>query len=89
MKNEHEEETQLEEGLEHLKQIQEEITELKEETSGRWNSFRRGVWQGAGTIVGGIAAIILIGWILFLLGLIPGLGTISHIIQDAASQIRR
>lgn len=89
MKNENDTDVQLEEGLEHLKHIQEEITELKEETSGRWNAFRRGLWQGAGTILGGVAAIVLLGWILFLLGFIPGLGSISKTIQDAASRIER
>lgn len=82
-------ENQLEEGLEHLKSIQEELSEIKEQTGSAWTSFFRGVLQGAGAIVGGIAAIILLGWLLYIAGLIPGLGTMAHAIQEAMSQLRR
>jgi predicted lipid-binding transport protein (Tim44 family) len=82
-------EQQLEEGLEHLKNIQEELSELKEQTANPWASFARGILQGAGAIVGGIAAIILLGWVLYVMGLIPGFGTIVHSIQDAMGALHR
>lgn len=82
-------EDQLEEGLEHLKNIQEELSDIKEQTTNPWSSFLRGVLQGAGAIVGGVAAVILLGWLLYIAGLIPGLSTMVHAIQDAMGQLRK
>ncbi len=75
-------------GLEHLEHIEEELEEIKERTPSHFDSFVRGTLQGAGAIVGGIAAVIVLGWLLYLFGFIPGLSTIGHYIQDAMSQIR-
>ncbi len=80
---------QLEEGLEHLKNIEEELSELKERTSSPWNAFRGGVLQGVGAIVGSIIALIVLGWLLSLFGLLPGFGWIAHYIQNVASQLHR
>lgn len=82
-------EQQLEEGLEHLKNIQEELSEIKEQTANPWASFWRGMLQGAGAIVGGIAAIILLGWVLSLLGILPGFSVIVDSIRTAMSQLHR
>jgi hypothetical protein len=79
----------LEEGLERLEHIEEDLEEIKNRTPDHWIAFRNGVLQGAGAIVGGIIAIILLGWILSLFGLIPGLGTIVHSIQDAMSELHK
>jgi hypothetical protein len=82
-------EQRIDQGLEHLERIEEELEEIKERTPSHFDSFVRGTLQGAGAIVGGIAAIILLGWALYLLGFVPGLSAIGHYIQDAMSQLRR
>ena len=81
---------QLEEGLERLEHIEENLEEIKNQAStSRWIAFRNGIWQGAGALVGGVLAVIFLGWVLSLFGLIPGLGTIVHLVQEAMSGLRR
>ncbi len=76
-------------GLEHLEKIESELKEIKLQQKGsRWQSLRNGLWQGAGAIIGGVAAVIVLGWILSFLGVIPGFGEMAHYIQQAFQQSR-
>jgi len=74
------------EGLKDLKDIKEELEEIKERTGGYQRSFVSGILYGAGWIIGGIFAIVLIGWFLSIIGLIPGLGNLSSYIHQAVDQ---
>lgn len=78
-----------EEGLKHLEQIEQELEEIKERTPSPQSGFTYGLWQGAGVLLGGILALTLLGWVLTLLGVIPGLGEIAQYLQNAVSNFRR
>lgn len=71
------EENAVQSGLEHLKNIEEELGEIKERTSDPKRSLLNGMLSGAGAIVGSIAALIILGWLLSLLGVLPGFGSIA------------
>lgn len=68
-------------GLKQLKRIENELEEIKERSSDPKRTFLFGILYGAGAFVGGILAIVLLGWLLSIAGLIPGLSEISQKIQ--------
>ena len=76
-------------GIEHLEKIEQELGEIKERTGGRWNSLRNGLWQGMGAVVGSVFGVILIGAFLTLFGIIPGLGELREILQNAFDALPR
>ena len=82
------EDTFEKEGLEQLARIETELEEIKDRTANPKRSFINGIWQGAGAIVGSIAAIILLGWGLSLLGLVPGVGEIANSLHSMVDQVR-
>ncbi len=72
-------------GLQHLENIEHELGEIKERTASSKRSLFNGVLQGVGAIVGGVIAIVAIGGLLSLIGIIPGFGDIAaylHSIVD-------
>jgi hypothetical protein len=74
------------EGLEHLANIEHELEAIKQSAPSSKQAFFHGILQGAGALVGGVAGLIVLGWLLALFGIIPGLATIAHYLQDAVSQ---
>ena len=42
-------------------------------TESLWRAFVRGVLQGLGSVLGVVLAVLIIGWILNVMGVIPGL----------------
>ena len=76
------------EGLKHLEHIERELEVLKARGGAR-RTFFLGILQGAGALLGGIIALSLLGWILSLFGVIPGLQTISAYLQEAVSTFNR
>ncbi|MDB5187762.1 MAG: hypothetical protein JWO50_282 [Candidatus Kaiserbacteria bacterium] len=73
-----------EKGIEHLEHIEQELKEIKELTGvSRWVALRNGIFQGAGAVIGGVFAVVFIGWLLSVLGVIPGFATIGNAVQDA------
>ncbi|HVW71705.1 MAG TPA: hypothetical protein VHB93_00975 [Candidatus Paceibacterota bacterium] len=77
------------EGLEHLTRIEQDLEEIKRRTPSPRHALVNGLFQGAGALVGGVVALVMLGWALSLFGLIPGLGTLTHAIQDASSHFNR
>jgi|GEM_PF-1121856 len=73
------------EGLEHLTRIEADLEEIKRRTPSPRHALVNGLFQGAGALVGGVIAIVILGWALSLFGLIPGLGNIAKALQDASS----
>jgi len=71
-----------------LREIKQELKAIKGNTEAA-NSFLHGLLYGAGWIVGSLLAIVLIGWILSIMGVIPGFDKIAQILQAAFSQMRR
>lgn len=76
------------EGLGHLERIEEELEEIKDRTANSKRAFINGIWQGAGAIVGSIGAILLLGWALGILGLIPGVGEMANSLRGMVDGIR-
>jgi len=67
--------------LEHLVNIDEGIDELNERIPDIPKSFVNGIFQGMGILVGSLFAVILIGWLLSLVGVIPGLGEFAEYLR--------
>jgi hypothetical protein len=75
--------------LEELKQIEENLSEIKERTPTPHRAFLMGIFQGAGVIIGSLLMITLLGYFLSLFGVIPGFGDMAHRLQDAVDAVRR
>lgn len=69
------------EALEHLENIEEDLDEIKRRTPTRWRSFVYGVLHGAGALIGSVLALALLGWLLTLIGVLPGLDKLAPYIQ--------
>jgi hypothetical protein len=80
-----------EEAIEHLKNIEEDLEEIKNQNRipNRRLSFVHGIWYGAGALVGGVLGLALLGWILSLFGVIPGFADIAHYLQGIVNQFHR
>ncbi len=55
----------------HLENIEKEIFELRKDSTGLRQTMIRGAIYGAGYILGAVLVIVLIGWILNIVGIIP------------------
>jgi hypothetical protein len=66
-----------------LKQIKQELEEIKDRTGNPRRIFLNGILYGAGAFVGGVLAVSLVGWLLSFLGVIPGLDVIADYLQTA------
>ncbi|HVX90700.1 MAG TPA: hypothetical protein VHC20_03615 [Candidatus Paceibacterota bacterium] len=77
------------EGLEHLTRIEADLEEIKRRTPSPRHAIINGLFQGAGALVGGVVALVMLGWLLSLLGIIPGLGHIVEALQSATSHFQR
>lgn len=75
--------------VEQLEEIKTDLEDLKHLTGSSQAWFFRGILQGAGAIVGSIAMLILLGWLLSLLGFFPGLSDISNYIAGYADKVSR
>lgn len=57
----------------HLETIERELTDLRKGSNSLWSTLARGAIYGAGYIVGAVLIIIIVGWILNIIGIIPAL----------------
>ncbi|HCC06080.1 TPA: hypothetical protein DEP94_01825 [Candidatus Nomurabacteria bacterium] len=57
----------------HLETIEKELIELRKGSIGLQHNLIRGIIYGAGYIVGAVLIILIIGWILNIIGIIPAL----------------
>ncbi len=76
-------------GLRTLARIENELEEIKDRTANPKRTFVNGIIYGAGAFVGGVIAIILLGWALSIAGFIPGAAEIAHVIQETVQSARR
>lgn len=74
--------------IKQLKEIKKELSEIKERSAPR-NAFLNGVLYGAGALVGGILAVALLGWVLNILGVIPGFSELSDYVQSLVDEVPR
>jgi hypothetical protein len=75
------------EGLEHLANIEKELDAIKQAAPSSKKAFLYGLLQGAGALIGGVFALAVLGWALSLFGVIPGLASIAHYLQNAVDQM--
>lgn len=73
--------------LKQLKEIKKELVEIRERTATPKQVFLNGVLYGAGWFVGGIVAVALLGWVLNILGVIPGFNELSDYIRSLVSEL--
>lgn len=71
-----------------LREIRRELKHIESNTSSKW-WFLHGLLYGIGWIVGSLLAILLIGWILSLMGVIPGFDRIAADLQGAFTRVGR
>jgi hypothetical protein len=74
--------------IQELKKITEELKAVNINTGSSWTAFYRGILSGGGAIVGSILAIVLIGVVLSVLGVIPGFNTIAAYINAAIANVK-
>lgn len=66
-----------------LKQLERIANDLEEIKGNPRRTFYHGVLYGAGAFVGGVLAIVTLGWLLNIAGLIPGISEIARIVGYA------
>lgn len=71
----------------HLEIIEKELTELRKSSTSLRSSLLRGAVYGAGYIVGAVLVIIIIGWVLNIVGIIPAFNTQVQELRDALDRI--
>ena len=57
-----------------LKKLEVELSDLNKATTGMWSTLWRGFVYGAGYTIGAVVIIVVIGWILNAIGVIPAFG---------------
>ena len=66
-----------------VRKVEALLGEIKENTEARpAKSFLNGVLYGAGIVLGTIVGVVLVGWLLSLLGVIPGFDVLAHRFTD-------
>ncbi|MBP7770582.1 MAG: hypothetical protein KA066_01570 [Candidatus Pacebacteria bacterium] len=64
---------------EEAKKVEALLDEIKSNTQARpGKSFYNGMLQGAGIVLGTIVAVVLVGWLLSILGVIPGVDVLAQ-----------
>lgn len=81
-------ESVIADGIEHLKEIENDLEEIKERTGNPRRSFVNGIFQGAGAIVGSIIALALLGILLSVLGVIPGFDIVTEYFKTLEDKLR-
>lgn len=74
--------------LEELRDISDGLDVLRAQATPK-ASFVRGIFQGAGAVLGGILALALLGWVLGLLGVIPGFDTFEQYLSSVVGDFER
>jgi hypothetical protein len=55
----------------HLEKIEDELSHIRKSSTGIWKTLGRGIVYGAGYVVGAVFIIVIVGWILNVIGVIP------------------
>jgi uncharacterized membrane protein len=71
----------------HLETIEKELRDLRKDSTGLGATLLRGLIYGAGYIIGAVLIIVLIGWILNIIGIIPAFTTQVTEFRDALNRI--
>ena len=71
-----------------LSQINENLTKIEKKLGSYWTALFKGLLYGLGTVIGAAMAIILIGWFLNIIGVIPALKKTSDQWRSAIQQVQ-
>lgn len=74
--------------LKELRDIGDDLDVLRKQTT-RKASFLRGMYQGAGAVLGGVIALALLGWVLGILGFIPGFSSFEEYLGGVVRDFER
>ncbi len=74
--------------LRELKEISDDLGVIRESTHPK-HAFVRGIFQGVGIVVGSVIALALLGWMLGILGLIPGFDAFENSLKSAVNAYER
>ncbi len=83
------ESAELAQDIEQLEEIKTDLQDLKKLTGSSKVWFLRGMLQGAGAIIGSIAMLILLTWLLSVLGVIPGASELSDFIREYMDKVTK
>ena len=76
-----------------LEKINRSLVSIVHKTESIWRAFVRGLVHGIGSVLGVVAAVLLIGWILNTMGIIPGLKEqatkLQNMWQETLDQTKR
>ena len=68
-----------------LIKIDKKLEEMNKRAGNTKSVFFYGLLQGAGALVGGVVALVILSWVLSIIGVIPGLGDIAKYLSDAVA----
>jgi hypothetical protein len=78
---------------EQLEKMDRRLVGIFHKTESLWRAFVRGVLQGLGSIIGVVLAILIAGWILNAMGVIPGFKQqatkFQNMWQDTLEQVKK
>lgn len=61
-----------------IKQINENLVKVNQRLGSYWSALLKGLLYGLGTVIGAGLALILIGWFLNVIGVIPGVKQVAE-----------
>lgn len=71
-----------------VRRVERLLGDIRENTKVHWiKSLMSGMLYGVGVVVGTVVAVALLGWVLSLFDVIPGLGEITYKIQTALQRV--
>lgn len=71
----------------HLEKIEGELAHMRRTTGGIWHTLWRGTVYGAGYVVGAVLIIVIAGWVLNIIGVIPAFSRQTVEFQTALGNI--
>jgi hypothetical protein len=72
----------------HLEKIEDELSHMRRVSTGIWHTLWRGCVYGAGYIIGAVIIIVIAGWILNVIGIIPAFSREVTDFQTVLQNIR-
>jgi hypothetical protein len=72
----------------HLEKIENELSHIRKSSAGTWQALGRGVVYGAGYVIGAVFIIVIIGWVLNVIGVIPAFDRQVTAFRTALENIR-
>lgn len=76
------------EQLQQLKEINENLSAINRKTGGNLASFWRGVLTGFGYLLGALIAVLIVGWVLNVIGIIPAFSDQVDSLREALDAAR-